>query len=155
MKTKPTQKKAAKGREHAIAKSMPPRREKKAERIVSPDDIDAQRARNTEATAKEPPVEPVIDQQGIRSLTAGARPAAKTAKSTPAKPAQTEATQQPDDSGDLVVFAFRLSRAERDLIHAAAGSAKASRFVRMLAVAAARGDGPAVLGILDTIQAKQ
>ncbi len=62
-----------------------------------------------------------------------------------------DASATPDDAGELVVFAFRLSRAERDLIHAAAGSAKASRFVRTLAVAAARGDGPAVLGILDSV----
>lgn len=70
-------------------------------------------------------------------------------------PVPDAATTKPDDAGELVVFAFRLSRAERDLIHAATGSAKASKFVRTLAVAAARGDGPAVLGILDTLQAKQ
>ena len=98
--------------------------------------------------AAEPTVELLIDAKGIHSLTAGARPAAK--------PKQTETGPEPvDDAEEPVVFAFRLSRAERDLIHAAAGSAKASRFVRTLAVAAARGDGPAVLGILDTIQAKQ
>ena len=33
--------------------------------------------------------------------------------------------KQPDDSQSMVVFAFRLTRAERDLIHQAAGSAKA------------------------------
>jgi hypothetical protein len=105
--------------------------------------------------AAEPTVELLIDQTGIHRLTAGARPAAKGPKDTAAKPAQTDVAPQPDDSGDLVVFAFRLSRAERDIIHAAAGSAKASKFVRTLAVAAARGDGPTVLGILDTISAKQ
>jgi hypothetical protein len=136
MKTKTTpRKKATKGREHTVAKSMPPRRA----------------AKNR---PEEPTVELLIDAKGIHSLTAGARPA-KGTKATPTAPAQAEVTQQPDDSGDLVVFAFRLSRAERDLIHEAAGSAKASRFVRTLAVAAARGDGPAVLGILDSIQAKQ
>ena len=51
-----------------------------------------------------------------------------------------------DDSGDLVVFAFRMSRAEREEIHDAAGPAKASRFVRTVVLAAARGD-------LATIQA--
>ena len=51
-----------------------------------------------------------------------------------------------DDSGDLVVFAFRMTRAEREEIHDAAGPAKASRFVRTVALAAARGD-------LATIQA--
>ena len=54
-------------------------------------------------------------------------------------PAITEKTEE-----ELVVFAFRLTRAERDLIHAAAGSARASRFVRGLAVAAARGDVPTI-----------
>jgi hypothetical protein len=127
MKTKTTtKKKATKGREQAVAKSMPPRRA----------------AKNR---PEEPTVELLIDAKGIHSLTAGAKPAAK------AKPA--EAVPEPaDDAEKLVVFAFRLTRAERDVIHAAAGSAKASKFVRTLAVAAARGDGPAVLGILDTIQ---
>jgi hypothetical protein len=39
-----------------------------------------------------------------------------------------------------VVFAFRLSVAERDLIHKAAGPAKASRFVLGAALAAANAD---------------
>jgi hypothetical protein len=59
-------------------------------------------------------------------------------------PPNEAAAKQPDDSKDLVVFAFRLTRAERDLIHAAAGSAKASRFVRGLALAAAQGDVKAI-----------
>ena len=42
-----------------------------------------------------------------------------------------------------VVFAFRLSRAERDRIHAAAGSGKATQFVRAAALAAANGDNKA------------
>ncbi len=45
-----------------------------------------------------------------------------------------------DDSGDLVVFAFRMTRAEREEIHDAAGPAKASRFTRTVVLAAARGD---------------
>ena len=137
MKTKTTtRKKATKGHEHTVAKSMPPRRA----------------AKNR---PEEPTVELLIDAKGIHSLTAGARPA-KGTKDTAAKPKPVETAPEPaDDAGELVVFAFRLSRAERDLIHASAGSAKASKFVRTLAVAAARGDGPAVLGILDTIQTKQ
>jgi hypothetical protein len=148
MKTKTTTKKAAAGREHAIARSMPARRPKveKAPRVVSPDDLDAQRARSAADATKEPPVAPVIDQHGIHRLIAGARPAAK-AKQIEAVP------EPPDDAGQLVVFAFRLTRAERDIIHAAAGSAKASKFVRTLAVAAAKGDAPTVMGILDTIYA--
>jgi hypothetical protein len=49
---------------------------------------------------------------------------------------------------DLVVFAFRLTPAERDLIHKAAGPAKASKYVRTLAVAAANGDEALVLQLL-------
>ena len=44
----------------------------------------------------------------------------------------------------LVVFAFRLTPKERKAIHQAAGPAKASRFVRALAVAASQGDETAV-----------
>ena len=39
-----------------------------------------------------------------------------------------------------VVFAFRLSEADRSLIHKAAGPAKASRFVRNVALAVASAD---------------
>jgi hypothetical protein len=45
-----------------------------------------------------------------------------------------------DDSDEIVVFAIRLKRSERDLIHQTAGSGKASQFVRGLAIAAANGD---------------
>jgi len=41
---------------------------------------------------------------------------------------------------DAVVFAFRLSAEQRDRIHKAAGSGKATRFVRGAALAAANGD---------------
>ena len=62
-----------------------------------------------------------------------------------ARPAQkNEVPVQADDSQEMVVFAFRLTRAERDLIHKSAGSGKASGFVRGLAVAAAKGDVKAV-----------
>jgi hypothetical protein len=53
---------------------------------------------------------------------------------------------------DLVVFAFRLSAEERELIHKAAGPAKASRFVRALAVAAACGDEGAIKLLLQSVQ---
>jgi outer membrane biosynthesis protein TonB len=55
---------------------------------------------------------------------------------------------------DLCVFAFRLTEAERDLIHKAAGPAKASKFVRSLAVAAARNDEAAVKAILKAVQSE-
>ena len=40
----------------------------------------------------------------------------------------------------MVVFAFRLSESDRTRIHEAAGSGKATRFVRTAALAAANGD---------------
>ncbi|MCK4415286.1 MAG: hypothetical protein KAY32_17265 [Candidatus Eisenbacteria sp.] len=52
----------------------------------------------------------------------------------------------------LCVFAFRLTRDERDAIHKAAGPAKASRFARTLLVAAANDDLAAVKAIMAGIQ---
>jgi hypothetical protein len=43
----------------------------------------------------------------------------------------------------MVVFAFRLSEAQRNAIHKAAGPGKATKFVRSAALAAAGGDRPA------------
>lgn len=122
--------------------------------------VKAMRTPKATATPTDTPVELIIDQAGIHSLTAGARPAEKAPAK--AKAAETKAPaesagvpdQAPDDL-DLVVFAFRLTREERDLIHAAAGAAKASKFARNLLVACARGDNGTVLGILDTIQAPE
>jgi len=53
---------------------------------------------------------------------------------------------------ELVVFAFRLKAEERDQIHRAAGAAKASRFIRTLAIAAARGDVKTVSEITKSVQ---
>ncbi len=57
-------------------------------------------------------------------------------------------TKRPGKEQDLVVFAFRLTGEERDAIHKAAGPARASRFVRSLAMAAARQDETAIRQIL-------
>ncbi len=65
-----------------------------------------------------------------------------------------EVPVQPDDSQELVVFAFRLTRAERDLIHQAAGPAKASKLARTLLVAAAQSDAAAVKKVMKTVQGK-
>jgi hypothetical protein len=54
------------------------------------------------------------------------------------KPKKEKAPREP-----LVVFAFRLTEAQRDQIHKAAGPGKATRFVRAAALAAASGDRPA------------
>lgn len=61
---------------------------------------------------------------------------AKTTKEP--KPKKEKAPKEP-----LVVFAFRLTAAQRDAIHRAAGPGKATRFVRSAAIAAASGDKPA------------
>ena len=53
---------------------------------------------------------------------------------------------------DLCVFALRMTIAERDELHAAAGPSRASRFVRAVALAAARNDVPALQAILTEIQ---
>ncbi len=77
------------------------------------------------------------------------KPVAKaTAATTPAAPKE----KAPKE--DLCVFAFRLTPAERDAIHKAAGPAKASKFVRSLAVAAARNDEAAVKAILKAVQSE-
>ncbi len=61
---------------------------------------------------------------------------------------KTEAKASSADKDGLVVFAFRLTADERDVIHKAAGPGRASRFVRALAVAAARKDEAIVRQIL-------
>jgi hypothetical protein len=54
------------------------------------------------------------------------------------KPKKEKAPKEP-----LVVFAFRLSEADRDRIHTAAGPGKATRFVLAAALAAANADSKA------------
>ena len=61
-----------------------------------------------------------------------------TAKSAKKQAAKKTAAKAPKE--ELVVFAFRLTEAERDAIHKTAGPAKASRFVRRVAAAFARED---------------
>ena len=84
--------------------------------------------------------------------------AKKSTKKAPSKKAPrtkaAKAVVQADDSQELVVFAFRLTRAERDLIHQAAGPAKASKLARSLLVAAAQKDAKAVKTIMETVQSK-
>ena len=53
---------------------------------------------------------------------------------------------------ELVVFAFRLTPAERDQIHRAAGAAKASKFVRALTTAASRRDAETVAALMATVK---
>ncbi|MCK4414941.1 MAG: hypothetical protein KAY32_15510 [Candidatus Eisenbacteria sp.] len=77
----------------------------------------------------------------------------KAAEKKHAVPAPTSDARQPqDDSKEVVVFAMRLRRAERDLIHKAAGSGKASQFIRALALAAAKGDLKSIQVIVSKVR---
>lgn len=63
----------------------------------------------------------------------------KAAKETAAKSEPEPATDAtPED--EICVFAVRIRRSERDLIHQVAGSGKASQFVKGIVLAAARAD---------------
>jgi len=71
------------------------------------------------------------------------------------KPAVEAVPQEPKEKAakeNLCVFAFRLAPEERDAIHKAAGPAKASRFVRALAVAAASNDEAAIRALMKAAQ---
>ena len=68
------------------------------------------------------------------------------------KPAAETNTKAPRE--ELCVFAFRLTEAERDAIHKAAGPAKASKFARNLLVAAATKDEAAVRAIMKEVVAE-
>jgi hypothetical protein len=63
------------------------------------------------------------------------REAGKVKKAKP--PKEPRAKKERVAREDLVVFAFRLTKEQRDTIHAAAGPAKASQFVLAAAMAAA------------------
>lgn len=68
------------------------------------------------------------------------------------KPAAETKTKSPRE--ELCVFAFRLTEAERDAIHKAAGPSKASKFARAVLVAAATKDEAAVRAIMKEVQAE-
>ena len=66
-----------------------------------------------------------------------------------AKPKKAKPPKEPQ-----VVFAFRLSEADRTRIHDAAGSGKATRFVRSAALAAANADRKAFDTLIEQAKAK-
>lgn len=85
--------------------------------------------------------------------------AGKAAPTTPTEPTPPKGPRAakelpPGSTEEICVFAIRLTRAERDLIHEVTGPAKASKFVRGLAVAAASGDEAGLRKILDSITVK-
>ena len=89
--------------------------------------------------------------KSTKKTTAKTRKPAKAAVSVAARTEQEKKAQRED----LCVFAFRLTPEERDAIHKAAGSGKASKFVRALAVAAARNDAAAVKAIMEGVEAEK
>ena len=81
-------------------------------------------------------MEPTTSKTSKTESPTAAPTSGKSAKSTKkAKAKREKAPKVP-----LVVFAFRLTEAQRDQIHKAAGPGKATRFVRSAALAAASGD---------------
>ena len=75
-------------------------------------------------------------------------PTTEKSSKKPAKVAKPKAVKEPKPKEKApkepqVVFAFRLSEADRDRIHKAAGPAKATKFVRAAAMAAANQDSKA------------
>jgi hypothetical protein len=83
-----------------------------------------------------------------------AKAPAKTPKTAKRLAADATPPQQ-DDGQEVCVFAFRLLRSERDELHAATGSAKASKFVKAIVLAGARGDMKAIQEIVDEAQASR
>jgi hypothetical protein len=95
----------------------------------------------TEGNGTEPKAEaPATKPQGRKAKDGGK-----------AKEPKAKKPKAPKEEG-LVVFAFRLKPEERDLIHKAAGPAKASKFIRTLAVAASKGDVKTVTDIVGAVQ---
>ena len=106
-------------------------------------------ARNARAKRKvDEPMLPPIVPRAKRAKKVEA-PAVESAPEE-TKPAKAKKEKAPKE--DLVVFAFRLKATERDLIHKAAGAAKASRFVRALMIAASKGDEKTVVEIVRAVK---
>ncbi len=93
---------------------------------------------------------PADEPKPAASKPVESKAAKKSAAKAPAKPKRTadEVMPKAKASEELVVFAFRLTEAEREAIHDAAGPARASRFVRAVALAAARHDVAQLQAIL-------
>ena len=92
-----------------------------------------------QAASEETPAPEAATTKATRKAKTPTKPKARTAD---------EVMPKAKAADDLVVFAFRLTPDEREEIHNAAGSARASRFVRAVALAAARRDVPALQAIM-------
>ena len=72
----------------------------------------------------------------------------KTTKRTSKVAAKKAAPTKASRNDELVVFAIRVTQAERDAIHKAAGPRRATQFVRALSVAASRNDMKGIQRVL-------
>jgi len=91
--------------------------------------------------------------EGATKEATAKKKATKTAK--PKKEAKAkESTPKRAKVENPVVFAFRLSEADRSRIHDAAGSAKASQFVLAATMAAVTGDVEAFKRVVETRASK-
>jgi hypothetical protein len=101
------------------------------------------------AATPEHPVAVIVSSDAPPETAKAPTETTKTAK----RPAADATPPQQDDAQEICVFAFRLLRSERDELHAATGSAKASKFVKAIVLAGARGDMKAVTQLIDEVQA--
>jgi len=123
----------------------------------------------------------VLDRKTNPNLERTPKPKAKKAAAQPTEPGafdrlvadgtirpiteEPQATAVPEENPEstatkpapqaLCTFAFRLTPTERDEIHAAAGPAGASRFVKAVALAVTRADGKAIQELIDQVISKQ
>ena len=81
--------------------------------------------------------------------------ATTTKKKAASKPKAVKPKKGKAPKEDLCVFAFRLTPAERDAIHRAAGPRNATQFVRRVAVAFAHEDEGAFKTVLKEARAQQ
>jgi len=94
-----------------------------------PEFVRPEQTTKTESTATEKAGKPKkVDAREM------ARERGKVKKAKPPKEAKAE---KKADRTELCIFAFRLTKEQRDIIHAAAGPAKASQFVLAAALTAA------------------
>ena len=74
-------------------------------------------------------------------------------KSAKKAPREKKVREREQFDGEVVVFAFRLGVNDRDRIHAAAGPAGATKFVRSAALAAASGDAKGFEALVEQAKA--
>lgn len=86
----------------------------------------------------EPAIRKTTKTEGAPVPAVGENPKPSKKAKAVKKPKKEKTPKEPQ-----VVFAFRLTKAQRDLIHKAAGPAKGTKFVRAAAIAAANMDHPA------------